>query len=184
MSLEIEKRANINEKEFDKLKKYLETNAEKIKEREMKTFLFKDPSYLRLRLIKNKDKAIITHKEGTYFDTFREETDIAIDKNDSEKFVKILKSLGFKECLCLESYRISFRFNEMLIDMSKISDLGLFVEVEAITEHEEEVKELNEKVKLTLKKLNLKEQSPEEYQNMLNEAYKHSKPIEKHKFSI
>ena len=72
----------------------------------------------------------------------------------------------------------------MLIDMSKISDLGLFVEVEAITEHEEEVKELNEKVKLTLKKLNLKEQSPEEYQNMLNEAYKHSKPIEKHKFSI
>ena len=46
---EIEKRSTLDDKEYERIKNYLESNAEHISSKNLVTLLFKEPSYIRIR---------------------------------------------------------------------------------------------------------------------------------------
>ncbi|MFA6461986.1 MAG: CYTH domain-containing protein [Candidatus Woesearchaeota archaeon] len=172
MAYEIEKRSLIASKsDFNKLKTHLQSNFKYLGTKHMKTFLFRTPSYLRIRLIKNEPEIVITHKSGDYYDPAREEIELELNKNQLSSFISLINHLGFKQCSCIRSERRSYRYNGLKIELNQIEHLGMIVEIEAITTKKKEISKLNRKVKNTMDSLNLKELKPAQYQRMLDKMY-------------
>ncbi len=84
---EIEKRSKLSIKEFNKLKLFLDKNAKYLGFKEMKSFLFQKPTFLRIRLIKGSYHVIITEKIGSYNDPARFEKEKKNSFKDLSEFI-------------------------------------------------------------------------------------------------
>ncbi|MFH1210983.1 MAG: CYTH domain-containing protein [archaeon] len=185
MVYEIEKRARVTPQEIGRCMKFLEEQGQYFGEKEMKTFLFMNPIYLRVRLIKNQDEVLVTNKQGGYEDKARKETQIDLPYKQLKPFIQLMQLLGFKECASWNTQREFYRLNGLNVEMSKSEHLGNILEVEALTTQQIDIGKLEKKVRDTLRILKLKEIDAKEYQKMMDELYKKTlKPISQHSFTI
>lgn len=186
MVYEIEKRALFKKKaDFDKCQKYVKTHGRLVSKYIFKSFLFKEPVYLRIRIVKGKSYAEITKKYGTYKDAARKEENSKVKLSKIKKYLKEIKKEGFGRCVCFKTISNAYELEGLRVDFNNITYLGRIVEVEALTENKKEISHLNNKVSALMKKLNLHELKPEIYQKMMKNAHvKGTKPISKQNFSI
>jgi len=183
---EVEKRAKfLTEADFVKCKESLEKNGKFRSRKEMLTFLFREPHYMRVRLVKDNEMATITYKTGTYGDLARKEVNLDLYRQQLRGFIEIMEAFGFKECASLRSERYSYDFNGFNVELNKIDKLGLLVEIETIVADESELNEINKKISETLALLEMKELDSQEYQNMMDEMYQGGlQPISVYTFNI
>lgn len=66
MRYEVEKRSKLSKSEFERVKNYLDENTTFLGKKEMISYLFQQPTFLRIRLIKGNNKVLITEKVGEY----------------------------------------------------------------------------------------------------------------------
>lgn len=184
MAFEVEKRSKVSLQEFRRVKKFLRKNSRYLGRERMISFLFNEPTYLRIRIIKGKNKAVLTYKSGSYKHKARKELDKEINKSELKKLIVILKNVGYKKCVSKKTERESYKFNGLKVELNKIESLGLIIEIEAITNKKSEISRLNKKIEETMKFLKLKELHYSVYQKMLNKIYSKSKAIEKHDFMV
>lgn len=186
MTYEIEKRSLFtSQAKFNKCHKYVKNHAKFVGKHVFKSFLFRSPEHLRIRIGKGHKKAVITRKFGTYHDVSRKEHNQTIKLSELKRYLEKIKSEGFKKCVCFKTFSNAYELDGLRVDFNKITYLGMVVEVEALTKNKREIPVLKQKVSRTMKKLNLHELSPTKYQRMMNDAYARGlKPISKHTFPI
>ncbi len=185
MIYEVEKRAKLVPEEFERCNDFLTKKSTYLGIKDMRTFLFLNPTYLRVRLVKGNDNVDITHKQGTYEDSARVEIPLEIPYKQLEPFLKLMQVMGFRECATWNTQRTHYKYNGLKVEMSKTDNLGLILEAEGLTTKKEEVSNIEEKVRETLKMLDLTELSAKEYQKMMDQLYKKTlKPIPQHSFTI
>ena len=186
MQYEVEKRSKLsNQEEYDRVKFYLDNNAEFISKQEMKSYLFDEPTRLRIRLISGKNVALITEKDGEYTDAGRLEKEHKISLNEIPTFIDIKKNQGYQRCSLVRTTRYSYRLNGLNVELNDIDYLGLIVEVEALTKTESEIPSLEVKIRKTMEELKLQELNPKTYQQMVTSMYnKTMKHISEHTFAI
>jgi len=169
---EVEKRSLFsNEEEFYKLKDYLNKHGKYLGKWEFNSFLFLNPEHLRIRLVKGSDKVIITKKVGEFSDPAREEDEREIPLKELLKYVENISDEGYNECTEFNTKRESYEYEGLRIDFNKIDILGLVVEVEALTEDENQISELEAKIRDVMAELGVKELDPNEYKRLISEVY-------------
>lgn len=171
MPYEVERRVKLSESDFNKLKIFLEKKGNFLGKMKMKSFLFKEPDYLRIRTIEGNPKIIITHKSGDYSDLGREEIEREIRKSEISDFLKKIKEKGYMKAAIVNTERYSYKFNEVKVELNIIDVLGRILEVEAITNKEKDIQLLTDKIIKTIKLLGLKELKHQEYKKMMNKVY-------------
>ncbi len=167
--IEIERRALLNEKEFNRVLDYLNKEGQSLGKRSFVSYLFREPGYLRIRV--EGKKITITEKAGDYEDIGREEKTTEISYEKIKDYVKELQKKGFQRCAKVETERESYNFKGVTVELNKIDVLGLIVEVEAMTEDEKEKEFLDARVRETLKLLGLKELPAASYKKMMEKVY-------------
>ena len=187
MVYEVEKRAWIASlAEFARCNTYLQECAEFQGERVFKTFLFREPSYLRIRIVQNDPLVTITHKKGSYEDPAREETERKIYLSDLPSFLRNLKKGGFIQCASLASERLVYRLQDGLVaelNRYKQCTLGMIAEVEALTDDQSEIPALRKRALDVLEELHLQELDPQEYQRIIDDVYARLlMPVSQHLF--
>ncbi|HLC33221.1 MAG TPA: CYTH domain-containing protein [Candidatus Nanoarchaeia archaeon] len=180
---EVELRSRLESTKFQELKSWLDEQADFLGESRMKSYLFREPTFLRIRLIKGKKAAIITEKTGSYAQVGRREEEFEIPRKNLPDFVKEKEKQGYTRCSLAQTVRFSYRLNGLKVELNK-NNLGLIVEIEALTQDEKEVPLLKEKISSCMKKLNLKELTPAEYQKLMDDLYaKTLKPVARYRFA-
>lgn len=175
MPFEVEKRAHLkNNEEYNQCKAYLDSRAAPLEKVEMETYLFLQPHYLRVRFEKESEIVTITHKSGTYGDPARKEIDVKLARSELFHFFELIEALGYKECSHLKSISYSYNLEGFRVDLTTHEHLGDIVEVEAVTEKESEIPELEERISKTIKSMDLEELDSDTYQKMMDEMYKKS----------
>jgi len=186
MTYEIEKRALFKKKaDFDKCHKYVKTHGKLVGKYVFKSFLFKEPEYLRIRITKGKRFAEITKKYGTYKYAARKEENSKVELSKIKKYLNEIRKECFERCVCFKTISQAYELEGLRVDFNNITYLGMIVEVEALTENKKKIPALKRKVSALMKKLKLHELKPEYYQKMMNNAQvKGTKPISRQNFPI
>lgn len=186
MTFEIEKRSLFTSKEeFDRCKENVAKQGKHLDTFVYKSFLFRKPEYLRIRIVKGEPEATITKKIGTYQDPARKEINKQINLSELKSFLEEIKSKGFEECVCVETESNAYEVDGSRIEFTIMTYLGMIVEVEALTENETEIPLLRNKIDEIMKKFKLKELDADAYQKMMDLMYeKGLKPISEQEFSI
>jgi predicted adenylyl cyclase CyaB len=183
--IEVEKRAIINESEFQRMKKLLDKNAKFIGAKTMKSFLFNDPHYLRIRLIKGQNEAIITHKSEYYHQSARKEIEFPIELKKLNSFLAIIREIGFKECVEIKAIKRKYKFKGFLIELNRVNHLGNILEVEMMLKNKKGLKKTDEKILEIMDELGLKEFPLDKYKAMHKVIYKKfMRSVEKQRFRI
>ena len=178
---EIEKRSALNKTQFEKLKKYLDKHAESLGTQEMKSYLFREPTFLRIRIVDQ--KITITEKIGSYDQAVRREEEYELDSAKLPAFVEEKKHNGYTHCSLVHTIRTTYKIDELKVELNQIDHLGLIVEIEAMTAHAEEIDTLTKEIDACMKKLDLKELDTQEYQEMMTKMYAQTlKPVEHQSF--
>lgn len=186
MQFEVEKRSKLpNQQEFDRVKSYLDEHAEFLGKKEMKSYLFQAPTFLRIRLISGSDSALITEKAGDYSEAGRPEKEHSIPLEEISKFVFKKKSQGYQRCSLVHTTRYSYRLKGLKVELNEIDYLGQIVEIEALTEDKSKIPYLESKIRKMMTELKLKELDPKQYQEMMTAMYSQTlKPVSEHAFLI
>ena len=186
MTYEIEKRSLFKSKsDFIKCREKIAKQSKYLKKYVFKTFLFREPKYLRIRITKGNPKIMITRKIGNHKDTIREEINTLIKPSELKPLLEKLNQEGFKKCVSVKTVSYAYKFDDLRIDFNSITSLGNIVEIEALTRNKKEIPIMEAKIIETMKKFDLKELNPKKYQKMINEIYDEEiKPVIKQKFYI
>src|SRR3989344_9105517 len=151
MVYEVERRAKVSEQEFMRCRRFLEKHGGFLGKMHMKSFLFREPHYLRIRMIKGEPNIIVTHKSGNYSSLARKETEKEFAKSELPHFLKQINKEGFVKCAVITTERHSYKLNGLKVELNIIEYFGRIVEVEALTEDEKKVSLLTKKILKTLK---------------------------------
>ncbi|MFW5853402.1 MAG: CYTH domain-containing protein [Patescibacteria group bacterium] len=186
MQYEVEKRSKLsNQEEFDRVKSYLDDNAKFLGRKEMKSYLFQEPTFLRIRLISGNDSALITEKTGDYSEAGRPEKEHKISIEEIPAFVDEKNHQGYQRCSLVHTTRYSYKLNGLKVELNDIDYLGFIVEVEALTEDESEIPFLETQIRKTMKELQLQELDSKTYQSMMSSMYAETlKSVSEHTFII
>jgi len=181
MNYEVEKTIRMDKKEFDRVKKLLDTKAHKIDKFTTITYLFKKPRYVRIRYKTNSNKAIITQKKNVKKSLIREETEFEIQRKDINKFVKLLKNLGFKKCLNVKIKNITYTYEGLELKLS-IGLLGNLLDIESVATNKKEFNAKLNKINSVIKEFHMDGESYMRFWNKKEEIVrKNMKPINKFK---
>jgi len=183
---EVEKRSLLkSEKEFEIVKAYLDTKAEPLGITELKSYLFRAPTFLRIRLTKGSNMALITDKTDKYTNPARKEDEKEIPIEELPAFVQRISVKGYHKCSEIKTNRASYKLNGVKVELNRIDHLGLIVEVEALTEDKSQIPRLEEMITQTFKQLQITELNAEKYQAMMDAMYaKTLKATSKHSFEF
>ncbi len=128
MDIEVEVRSFVSEAKFDELRKFFERNAEFLGEDEQQTAYFDCKEDIRLQ--RNSLCSKIWMKQGRMHDEAREETEIRLNRDDFDKALKILCSLGLKVAVVWLRKRLSYKWGEVNVALDSNRGYGLIVELE------------------------------------------------------
>lgn len=158
MSYEVEKRSLLSRiSEFNRCRQFLLDNGIFTKEENFKSFLFRNPTYLRLRIKQNNDFSIVTHKSDTDFSGVRNEIELPLNIDQTLKFADILNNIGYKKCALVSTRRLIFEYQGINIELNDIENLGLILEAEAMTDSETEIISIQNKIDEIFKDLKIEE---------------------------
>lgn len=142
--IEVEVKAHVND--FRRVKIKLQNlGAKKLKSEHQEDVYFNAPhrnfaqtdEALRIRKIPTKNglKTILTYKGAKINDISKTRKEIEVNIENAESTTKILENLGFNPIKTLKKDRVIYLFNEFIISLDKVYEVGNFVEIE--TTHEE-----------------------------------------------
>lgn len=173
MQHEIEKRSHLKtDAEYKTVKSYLNTHAEFIEQKELTTYLFREPKYLRIRITKGKDDAVLAYKIGDYSDPSRKEIEVKIAIHELSSLFELFNELGFKRCAKIKAVRYSYKYKNLQADLSTYDYLGHVIEFEGLTDDESKIPSINGDISQAFKDANLKEIKAKDYQAMMDNMYK------------
>ena len=164
--IEVEVKAHVTNFE-DVKNKLTEIGAEKIgKEHQMdvyfnaphKDFAQTDEA-LRIREIpENGGKRIILTYKGAKLDgVSKTRKEIEVDVSDSEKMASILGNIGFRAAANVEKDRVIYLFNDSVISLDRVKNVGSFVEIEKEAQEGEDFNDAVDEIFETYKKLGIEE---------------------------
>ena len=95
----------------------------------------------------------VDHFDGEYWSHSDEyETEV----KDFDIMIEIIEKLGLKELIRIDNKKHTFTSNEYEIVLEEVKDLGLFMEVEKLTQvSDDKVAETNEEIRIFLKTLDI-----------------------------
>jgi len=153
MVIEVEVKALLSKDEYENLAEFFHYNADFLGEDKQETWYFDCPEDIRIQ--KNTNYSKIIYKSGKIHDQTREEIEIKFDKNDFEKFTKILDSLGIKTKVKWFRHRKDFNWEGVKVSLDFTKGYGYILELEKISD-EKNKEEVLEELKDTLKTLDIK----------------------------
>lgn len=172
MSYEVEKRSLLkNISEFNRCRQFLLDNGIFIKEENFKSFLFKQPSYLRLRVKQNDDFSIVAYKENTEYEGVRKEIELKLDFDQTQKFSEIINNIGYKKCALISTRRLIFEYQGVNLELNDVENLGLILEAEVVTDSETEIISIQNKIDEIFKQLKVEELNLDIYLKMKEKLY-------------
>ena len=109
------------------------------------------------RIRKNKGKCFLTYKKQhfdgklwIYSDEY--ETEVV----DDSVIEKIIELLGFQVLIQVHNRRMVYRYNEFEIELEDVENLGIFIEVEKLSNTSEDEMTIKKEIREFIKSLNLK----------------------------
>ncbi|MFA6391331.1 MAG: CYTH domain-containing protein [Patescibacteria group bacterium] len=186
MKFEVEKRSKIDDaEEIERVKEYLSAHGEYLGSKMMRSFLFRNPTSLRIRLIEGKDSALVTIKKGEYADPAMEEEEYEVPLTELDAFIEQKKVEGYEACSEVNTFRETYILNGLKIEINDIDSLGLIIEIEALTEDKDEIDGLEERIRETMQELNLPELDPSEYKLMMDAMQDETnRPVSEQVFTV
>ena len=172
MAYEIEKRSKLTKKKYAALQTYLDIHAKFVSEKRLDSYLFRKPSYLRIRLVSDDPLVYITEKTGTYHDVARFEKDFTFPRTKLPRFITTYYTKGYTRCVPVITYRRTYKLDGLKVELNRINYLGLILEVEAVTKKKSAIATLEKKVNAMLLQLDVKELPADVYQRMLDRNHR------------
>ncbi len=175
MHYEVEKRALLkSDVDFNRIKRFLYKQGKFLGKKNLKTLLFRKPTYLRFRSFCDvqKQRAEVTFKSGDYGMLSRKEINLDINPKQITDFIELLKAVGYKKGVFIKTERHYYKFRGLLVELNKIDYLGKIVEVEGLTNDKRKVGGLRKKIDDILEILQVQELSGEDYQGMMDDMFK------------
>ena len=158
-NIEIEFRAIFGKKDFDRIKEYLDRNAENIGEDDKDVFFFIMPDKL-LKVVdnvsKNNAKLVLKLNKIGKGSDFKE-IEIPIEREYVNDFVKILTKLGFTDNI-MHSFqkRQNYIYKEVEVALKYSEVWGHHLELEVMITDIKEKEQAEEKIKKAANDLNIK----------------------------
>ena len=172
MPYEVEKRALLkNISEFNRCRQFLLDSGIFIKEENFKSFLFKDPYYLRLRVKQNDNFSVVAHKANTNYEGVRQEIELKLDSDQTLKFADIINNIGYKKCALISTRRLIFEYQNVSLELNDVENLGLILEAEVITDQETEIISIQNKIDEIFNQLKVEELNLDIYKQMKEKLY-------------
>ncbi|MDV3104492.1 class IV adenylate cyclase [Thermococcus waiotapuensis] len=99
--------------------------------------------------------------------------EIEVELTDPDKYVEILKNLGFVEVLTVTKVREKYYVEKGIsIALDEVENLGKFIEIETLVEDEGEIKEAVEHLRAILEELGVEHFERRSYLELLMERYR------------
>jgi adenylate cyclase class IV len=174
---EIERRAALNIDDLERVKKFLK-NSKLLSKDNFVTYHFNKPVHLRVRYSKGKDYAVVTHKEILKGSTNRVEVQFKVMLSELKAFVRVLRNLGFKKCVKVESRYESYRKGKFNFQLANGPYYGTILEIESLGK---KGKNVEKEIRTVFETLNLKMIPEKKYNGMKKKMLNDAKPIEKFK---
>ncbi len=158
--IEVEVKVAINERDKEKIIKRLNTHGELLGVYNEEDVFFKslhDPSYGRdktLKFRRRDDEIKLIFKQKGANGKFKEnlEIEVKINEHDANSVLRLLRYLGFEESIIIRKKRTAYRVNDCIVNLDDVENLGLFVEIEVLTD-EYKRGEAHEKIEKVLSTL-------------------------------
>ncbi len=168
--IEVEARSFISKEKYDELVEFMKENADFLGDDNQITYYFSGEKDLRIQKSKNFSK--IWLKKGKIHDNHREEIEIKFDRDDFVKIENIFKILGYEIDIKWFRDRKRFDWNGIKVTIDHTKGYGFIIELEKLTENEDEKEkiyaELEEKLRELGVKITPKEIFKEKYDNYKN----------------
>ena len=158
-NIEIEFRAIFGKKDFDRIKEYLDRNAENIGEDDKDVFFFIMPDKL-LKVVdnisKNNAKLVLKINKIGKGSDFKE-IEIPIEREYVNDFVKILTKLGFTDNI-MHSFqkRQNYIYKDVEVALKYSEVWGHHLELEVMITYKKKKEQAEEKIKKAANDLNIK----------------------------
>lgn len=165
--IEIELRSLLDKDRYDRLKMFLDTNAQDLGEDNRETVFFIIPGKT-LKVTKNlsKNQAKFSLKIGNINTGKQEEIEISIDPADFTKMVKIFQTLGFSEIQYTSQKRHNYLYEGIECALKYSDDWGYHFEAEVVVDSEDRISDAKRKIKELYQKLHLKPLTEREIDKM------------------
>lgn len=139
--LEVEIKAFLSQKEYDKLLEFFHQQAEFINEDTQNTYYFDSPAPLDLRIQHNNSASKIILKKGGVHDEIRDECEILCDRDYFEQLEELFTSLGYAIKVKWFRIRNTFNWGGITVTLDRTQHYGNIIELEktADPEYQEEV---------------------------------------------
>ncbi|RAP52363.1 MAG: hypothetical protein BZ137_08760 [Methanosphaera sp. rholeuAM130] len=162
--IEIEIKAKIKDKN-DALTKIKSLGAAYSHSEEQEDIYFNAPDKdyretdeaLRIRLIPTQDgiKKILTYKGPKIDSKSKTRKEIEVEIDDLDKMTDILIALGFKPSAIVSKVRRIFYYNEYTITLDKLEKIGYFMEIECVSDDEEDIEQIRDNIMELFKKMDI-----------------------------
>lgn len=106
-----------NKRAFDEVRNRLKKCAKFLGKKEMKSYLFQEPTPLRIRLIKGSNEVLITEKSGSYSDAGRLESGYKIPLDELPMFVAKKLGEGYAKCSLFHTERLSYQLKGLMVEL-------------------------------------------------------------------
>ena len=164
--IEVEVKAHVTDFE-DVKNKLTEIAAEKIGTEHQMDVYFNAPhkdfaqtdEALRIREIPESEgkRIILTYKGAKLDGVSKTRKEIEVDVSDSEKMASILTNIGFRAAAKVEKDRVIYLFNDSIISLDKVHNVGSFVEIEKEAQEGENFNDAVDEIFEIYKKLGIEE---------------------------
>ena len=162
--IEIEIKAKIDDKN-DALNKIKSLGASYSHSEEQEDIYFNAPDKdyretdeaLRIRLvpIDGEVKKILTYKGPKIDSKSKTRKEIEVEVADLDKMTDILIALGFKPSAIVSKVRRIFYYDEFTITLDKLEKIGYFMEIECMTNDEEDIEQTRDNIMELFKKMGI-----------------------------
>ena len=164
--IEVEVKAHAND--FNDVKvKLNEIGAERTGLEHQKDVYFNAPDRdfaetdeaLRIREIPDESgkRIILTYKGAKMDEVSKTRKEIEVDVSDTENMTAILENLGFRAAARVEKKRVIYQFNEAVISLDEVLNVGKFVEIEMEAQEGEDFSHARDEIFDLFKKLGIED---------------------------
>ncbi|WP_048148307.1 class IV adenylate cyclase [Palaeococcus ferrophilus] len=131
-------------------------------------FSLPSPQLLRVRRVENLGRAFLTYKLIKDPGRNEEFDELEVEVSDFDTTVEILKRLGFEEDVIVRKHRYVYRLGDVTFELSRVENLGDFLDIEVIAE---DIGGAKRRIWDVAKKLGLSEKDvePRLYQELIRE---------------
>lgn len=120
----------------------------------------KSDEALRIREIPDENddlKRILTYKGPKLNTETKTRKEIEVTVDNTENLIEILVNIGFKPSAIVNKMRRVFTYEDYIITVDKLDELGYFMEIEYVTDNESDIDRIQENIFAIFKKLGITE---------------------------